>query len=209
MISSLYQVPGTCIDFLQTILDNEREVGDLNVSTLSVDMRDLLQRSVDESRLLSASILENQQSVLHEMSVLGLDIAEDDICHLGEETWLVPDVDVSIFDDEQDDQSVPKKEYDCLLIELRDNLTKRRVAEEELEQLKSQFGSLSIQAPSQIPVADINAKTRPRPVSRRRSTLTKIPGPSGLSDEDDWSEPDKAESRRRIGLEKASTPTAI
>ena len=197
-------------DFLQTIIDNEREVGDLNISSLSVDMRDMLQRSVDESRLLSASILENQQSVLLEMSALGLDMAEDDIYHLGEETWLVPDVDVSIFDDEQDDESVPKKEYDSLLLELRDNLTKRRVAEEELEMIKSQFEGLSVQTHSKIPIADGNVKTRARSGSRRRKTLTKIPGPSGpgLSEEDDWSEPDKAESRRRIGLEEVEEKEA-
>ena len=109
-------------DFLQRVLDNEAD--DLNISCLSVDMRDLLQKSIDESRLLSASILASQNSVLQEMSMVGLDVVDDNVEHLGEETWLVPEVDVSVFDDD-DDQTVPKREYDCLLLELRDNLTKR------------------------------------------------------------------------------------
>ena len=197
-------------DFLQTILDGEAEmVGDLNISSLSVDMRDLLQKSVDESRLLSASILASQTSVLQEMSMLGLEVGEHDVEQLGEETWLVPDVNVSVFEEEEgDEESVPKREYDCLLLELRDNLTKRRVAEEELEKLKIGFESLSVEAKdatekSKIPVPDGSVKSRARSGSRRRKTLTKIPGPAAaaVTEDDDWSEPDKEESRRRIGLD--------
>ena len=50
-------------------------------------------------------------------------------------------------------------------------------------------------------MADGNIKSRGRSGSRRRITLTKIPGPSAVTEEDDWSEPDKEESRRRIGLQ--------
>ena len=195
-------------DFLQTVLDSEADVGDLNISSLSVDMRDMLQRSIDESRLLSASILASQTSVIHELSQLGLDGSIIDVEHLGEETWLVPDVNVSVFEDD-DEQTVPKKEYDCLLLELRDNLTKRRLAEEELQKLKLNFDNLSIGGSStgtktKIPISDGNVKTRGRSGSRRRKTLTKIPGPAtGIAtEEDDWSEPDKVESRKRIGLEE-------
>ena len=185
-------------DFLQQVLDNEPD--DLNISCLSVHIRDLLQKSIDESRLLSASIVASQNSVLQEMSMVGLDIVDDNVEHLGEETWLVPDVDVSLFDNDHDDETVPKREYDCLLLELRDNLTKRRVAEEELEKLKTGFEDLSVEHKSKIPVADENIKSRGRSGSRRRKTLTKIPGPSAVTEDDDWSEPDKEESRRRIGL---------
>ena len=199
-------------DFLQNILDNEADVGDLNISSLSVDMRDMLQRSIDESRLLSASVLASQNSLVQEMSLVGLDLAtQETVDHLGEETWLVPDVNVSVFDDD-DDETVPKREFDCLLLELRDNLTKRRVAEEELEKLKHNFDNLSVEpfdAKSKIPISDGSVKSRARSGSRRRRTLTRIPGPAGVTaaaagvtEDDDWSEPDKAESRRRIGLEE-------
>ena len=192
--------------FMQNILDGEGQ-DDLNLSCLSVDMRDLLQKSVDESRLLSASILAGQNSVLMEMSTVGLELHSEELESFGIETWTVPKVDVSIFESSNGaaEETVPKSEYDCLLLELRDNLTKRRLAEEELEKVKA---SLDLRSESQdsslkslIPVADGSAKTKVRSSSRRRKTLTKIPGPVELSEEGDWSEPDKVESRRRIGLE--------
>ena len=193
--------------FMQNILDGEGQGDDLNLSCLSVDMRDLLQKSVDESRLLSASILAGQNSVLMEMSTVGLELHSEELESFGVETWTVPKVDVSIFESSNEaeaGETVPKSEYDCLLLELRDNLTKRRLAEEELEKMKasqdpeSQDSSLK----SRIPVADGSAKTKTRSSSRRRKTLTKIPGPVEVSEDGDWSEPDKAESRRRIGLDE-------
>ena len=144
------------------------------------------------------------------MSLVGLDLVTNDVEQLGEETWLVPHVNVSMFDDDDND-TVPKREFDCLLLELRDNLTKRRVAEEELEKLKYNFDNLTVNpSETKLPMSDGSVKTRARSGSRRRRTLTRIPGPAavvtgvaGVTDQDDdWSEPDKAESRRRIGLEE-------
>ena len=192
--------------FMQNILDGEGQTYDLNLSCLSVDMRDLLQKSVDESRLLSASIVAGQNSVLMEMSTVGLEIHSEELEGFGEETWTVPKVDVSIFESSNGatEETVPKSEYDCLLLELRDNLTKRRLAEEELEKVKASLDqrteSQDSSLKSLIPVADGSAKSKARSSSRRRKTLTKIPGPVELSEEGDWSEPDKAESRRRLGL---------
>ena len=194
-------------NFMQNVLDREGDMEDLNLSCLSVDMRDLLQKSIDESRLLSASILAEQNSVLEEMSINGPELYAEDLEGLGEETWTVPKVEVSLFEGTDEiEETVPKSEYDCLLLELRDNLTKRRLAEEELEKVKAGIDlaedSLESGGKSRIPVADGSVKSRARSGSRRRKTLTKIPGPAALSDEGDWSEPDKEESRRRIGLEE-------
>ena len=201
--------------FMQNILDGEGEAEDLNFSCLSIDMRDLLQKSIDESRLLSASILAGQTSVLEEMSIIGLELHTEDLEGLGEETWTVPSVDVSVFEgaDGTPEETVPKSEYDCLLLELRDNLKKRRLAEEELEKVKSNLDRTSESrdsaAKSRIPVADGSVKSRARSGSRRRKTLTKIPGPTAVSDDGDWSEPDKEESRRRIGLDEETDDLGV
>jgi len=266
-------------DFLQQLLDMDGEVGDLNLSCLSLDMRENLQRSIDESRLLSASILASQTSMLQEMSMIGIQVGEEEqMEELDQEEWTVPEVDASLFEDrvgEEKNESVSKAEYDSLLLELRDNLRKRRFAEEELEKMKEKFAILKVQEPgnmevhrsdnadgiqlkSKLPVAltsedkrgrsltpasrqklggssvdggenlekspvvikssladDVQAskESRGRSGSRhrrsveavdghlRRKTLTKIPGPMFGEEEDCWSEPDKEESRRRIGLE--------
>merc|ERR1719233_1363360 len=228
------------------------------MSSISMDLRESLQRSIDESRLLSASILARQTSMIQEMSMVGLQVGEEDqIYELDEEKWSVPEVEASIFDVDyavvNAEDTVAKTEYDTLLLELRDNLRKRRVAEEELEKMKEKFsqikeevnqeenvdvsklytgGEEKLQTGSKIPIASRGRSTltsgeskiearkaksvdgRRRSSSRpnrtteavdghqRRQTLTKIPGPCLGGEEDDcWSEPDKEESRRRIGLE--------
>merc|ERR1719369_543159 len=244
-------------DFLQRLLDMEENGGDLNMSSISMDLRESLQRSIDESRLLSASILASQTSMIQEMSMVGLQVGEEDqIYQLDEEKWIVPEVEASIFDISEvvvhAEDTVAKTEYDTLLLELRDNLRKRRVAEEELEKMKERFSQLDedmnkerdadvnkfntgveekLQTGSKIPVASRGRSTftsgqskiearkaksvdgRRRSSSRpnqtteavdghqRRQTLTKIPGPCFGEEDDCWSEPDKEESRRRIGLE--------
>jgi len=243
-------------DFLQQLLDMEENGGDLNMSSISMDLRESLQRSIDESRLLSASILASQTSMIQEMSMVGLQVGEEDqIYELDEEKWIVPEVEASIFDASDAlalaEDTVAKTEYDTLLLELRDNLRKRRVAEEELEKMKERFSQIEedvnqeknadvskfdtgvekLQAGSKIPVASRGRSTvtsdqnktearkaksvdgRRRSSSRpnrtteavdghqRRQTLTRIPGPCPGEEDDCWSEPDKEESRRRIGLE--------
>jgi len=256
-------------DFLQQLLDMEENGGDLNISCMSLDMRESLQRSIDESRLLSASILASQTSMLQEMSMVGLQVGEEDqMEELGQEEWIVPEVEASMFEDmdmlAETGETVAKTEYDSLLLELRDNLRKRRVAEEELEQIKQKLAVIEGQVgddqefqqrspqekhegkySSKLPVASkslsdnrgrslvpsVNGKAVSNSVEResqkktkdnesrlrsgsrsrktvesvdghlRRKTLTKIPGPLFGEEEDCWSEPDKEESRRRIGLE--------
>ena len=89
--------PDTDEKLMQNILDSEGEVEDLNLSCLSVDMRDILQKSIDESRLLSASILANQTSVL-EMTGTGLELQAEELESLGAEMWIVPQVEVSVFE---------------------------------------------------------------------------------------------------------------
>merc|ERR1719233_1276763 len=134
-------------DFLQQLLDMEENGGDLNMSSISMDLRESLQRSIDESRLLSASILARQTSMIQEMSMVGLQVGEEDqIYELDEEKWIVPEVEASIFDVDDAvvhvEDTVAKTEYDTLLLELRDNLRKRRVAEEELEKMKEKFSQM-------------------------------------------------------------------
>jgi len=265
-------------DFLQQLLDMEGEGGDLNLSCLSLDMRESLQRSIDESRLLSASILASQTSMLQEMSMVGLQIGEEEqMEELNEEEWIVPEVEASLFYDYdgsgESKETVSKEEYDSLLLELRDNLRKRRLAEEELKNMRAimeakesantedkkdvndgrqlnpksklpvhiasvegnrdrsltpsarGLGSSSVERAKlrKTPVGtgtkdnlgDSGVQARGRSGSRsrvrksaevvdghqRRKTLSKIPGPVFGEEEDCWSEPDKEESRRRIGLE--------
>jgi len=250
-------------DFLQQLLDMEENGGDLNMSCISLDLRESLQRSIDESRLLSASILASQTSMLQEMSMVGLQVGEEDqMEELDQEKWIVPEVEASIFDGmvvmPETGETVAKTEYDSLLLELRDNLRKRRVAEEELEEIKQKVSLMDSQArpdqvideknnqqdmksTSKLPVASNNrgnslmlsdkpkvgsnsverdilsksktGESRGRSGSRsrrsvevgddhqRRKTITKIPCPFFGEEEDCWSEPDKEESRRRIGLE--------
>eukprot|EP00092_Neocalanus_flemingeri_P001125 GFUD01001199.1.p1 GENE.GFUD01001199.1~~GFUD01001199.1.p1 ORF type:complete len:1705 (-),score=626.81 GFUD01001199.1:124-5238(-) len=256
-------------DFLQQLLDMEGEGGDLNLSCLSLDMRESLQRSIDESRLLSASILASQTSMLQEMSMVGLQIGEEDqMEELDQEKWTVPEVEVSVFEEKDEfgeaGETVAKSEYDALLLELRDNLRKRRFAEEELEKMREKYAIVDEQkfanveqlrdpsdgseikskSKSKLPVIAPVSDNRGRSLSQanrkqlgsssvdrdilsvsaskesrgrsgsrvrrsaegveghlRRKTLTKIPGPLFGDEEDCWSEPDKEESRRRIGLE--------
>merc|ERR1719193_1873451 len=110
-------------DFLQQLLDMEENGGDLNMSSISMDLRESLQRSIDESRLLSASILASQTSMIKEMSMVGLQVGEEDqIYELDEEKWIVPEVEASIFDVDavvHAEDTVAKTEYDTLLLELR------------------------------------------------------------------------------------------
>ena len=52
-------------------------------------MREGLQRSIDESRMLSISVLAEQTSMLEEMDLAGLAEEED----VEQEEWAVPDLD--------------------------------------------------------------------------------------------------------------------
>ena len=55
-------------------------------------MREGLQRSIDESRMLSISVLAEQSSMLEEMDLAGLAEEED----VEQEEWTVPDVDLDV-----------------------------------------------------------------------------------------------------------------
>ena len=58
-------------DFLQQLLDSKGGDVTLNTSQLSMDLREGLQRSIKESRMLSCSVLEEQEqaSLLEEMGI--------------------------------------------------------------------------------------------------------------------------------------------
>ena len=56
---------------------------------MSCKVREGLQRSIDESRMLSISVLAEQSSMLEEMDLAGLAEEED----VEQEEWTVPDVD--------------------------------------------------------------------------------------------------------------------
>ena len=55
-------------------------------------MREGLQRSIDESRMLSISVLAEQSSMLEEMDLAGLAEEED----VEQEEWTVPDLDLDV-----------------------------------------------------------------------------------------------------------------
>ena len=77
-------------DFLQQLLDSQGGDVTLNTSQLSMELREGLQRSIDESRMLSCSVLEEQASLLEEMDIGGLGEDED----VEQEEWTVPELDL-------------------------------------------------------------------------------------------------------------------
>ena len=79
-------------DFLQQLLDSKGGDVTLNTSQLSMDLREGLQRSIKESRMLSCSVLEEQEqaSLLEEMDMGGLGEDED----VEQEEWTVPELDL-------------------------------------------------------------------------------------------------------------------
>ena len=196
-------------DFLQQLLDSDpADTTDLNLSNLvCADFRQSLQRSIDESRLLSASLAAGDCSALAELSMLGLEPEqEQEIEALAREDWRLLCLQTTQLPETGD--TVPKQDYDNLLLELRDNLRKRREVEEVLARLQAERKEVEEVAASgrasRLPVAVAGRGSRSG--SRRRRTLTRIPGPATQQpqerdEEDCWSEPDKVESRARMGLE--------
>ena len=77
-------------DFLQQLLDSQDGDVTLNTSQLSMELRDGLQRSIDGSRMLSCSVLEEQASLQEEMDMGGLGDDED----VEQEEWTVPELDL-------------------------------------------------------------------------------------------------------------------
>ena len=69
-------------------------------------MREGLQRSIDESRMLSISVLAEQSSMLEEMDLAGLAEEED----VEQEEWTVPDVDLVGEGDLAVDEAIQAKE---------------------------------------------------------------------------------------------------
>ena len=69
-------------------------------------MREELQRSIDESRMLSISVLAEQSSMLEEMDLAGLAEEED----VEQEEWTVPDVDLVGEGDLAVDEAIQAKE---------------------------------------------------------------------------------------------------
>merc|ERR1719208_334940 len=63
--------------FLQQLIDAQGADVTLDTSCLTVEVREGLQRSIDESRMLSISVLAEQTSMLEEMDLAGLDEEED------------------------------------------------------------------------------------------------------------------------------------
>ena len=91
--------------FLQQLIDAQGADVTLDTSCLTVEVtinslgaighqlfkvREGLQRSIDESRMLSISVLAEQTSMLEEMDLAGLDEEED----VEQEEWTVPDIDL-------------------------------------------------------------------------------------------------------------------
>ena len=76
---------------------------------MSFKVREGLQRSIDESRMLSISVLAEQSSMLEEMDLAGLAEEED----VEQEEWTVPDVDLDDLVGEDDlavDEAIQAKE---------------------------------------------------------------------------------------------------
>merc|ERR1719341_1329279 len=95
--------------FLQQLIDAQGGDVTLDTSCLSLEVREGLQRSIDESRMLSISVLAEQSSMLEEMDLAGLAEEED----VEQEEWTVPDVDLDDLIGEDDlavDQAIQAKE---------------------------------------------------------------------------------------------------
>ena len=74
----------------------------------SFKVREGLQRSIDESRMLSISVLAEQSSMLEEMDLAGLAFDEEDV---EQEEWTVPELDLVDLDLDLDlDEAVKAKE---------------------------------------------------------------------------------------------------
>ena len=125
-------------------------------------MREGLQRSIDESRMLSISVLAEQTSMLEEMDLAGLAEEED----VEQEEWTVPDLDD--VDNLNEDGS----------LDLDEAIKAKEMAENKLVALEAKVELLSRrEAESQVTNAiDTEEKGSRARVRRTRS----VGGSSGL-----------------------------
>ena len=98
-------------------------------------MREGLQRSIDESRMLSISVLAEQTSMLEEMDLAGLAEEED----VEQEEWAVPDLDDVYYLNEDGsldlDEAIKAKEMaenKLVALEAKVELLSRREAESQV-----------------------------------------------------------------------------
>lgn len=137
-------------EFLQRLVDMESD-GDLNFSSVSQSFREALHKSLEESRRysqsLSHSLLAAQQDN-HDVnetqnSMFGA-IGEEVLVELPQFVW--PEIKVDVFGGEGpesaavDEEMEGKiREYESLILELKDNVNERINAQAEAEKLKIQL----------------------------------------------------------------------
>ena len=204
---------GELVGFLQRLLSMESD-GTLDFSSMSTSMREALQKSMDEGRRLSQSLLGHsfRMSLANETqnpSEIGLSetqAAEDMLLPAFE----LPKIDLSFvdaagghFNDNKD-----------LIAELKDNVNQRIAAQHEAEKLKAELKKLNdkLREKSEYheftkPLMRSRSNSRSRHSQSRAgrskrdtSDVKTIPEPH---DSDAWSQPDKAESRRRLGIDSS------
>merc|ERR1719209_244209 len=187
--------------FLQQLIDAQGGDVTLDTSCLSLEVREGLQRSIDESRMLSISVLAEQSSMLEEMDLAGLAEEED----VEQEEWTVPDVDLDDLIGEDDlavDEAIQAKEA-----------AERKLLAMEAEVKLLLLSNREIAADDQLTRSGATKRVKS---SRARVRRTRSVGGLSLkgkeregrkatslpvqAESDSWSEPDKAESRARIGL---------
>ena len=172
-------------DFLQQLLDSQGGDVTLNTSQLSMELREGLQRSIDESRMLSCSVLEEQASLQEEMDMGGLGDDED----VEQEEWTVPELDL---------EGGGQEELEALA--RLQTATQARLADTE-SKLAAMEKLLTTPNLSQLKVTRARRARSwgggEREAMREGRKATSLPMEGDL---DSWSKSDKAASRARMGL---------
>ena len=198
------------VDFITQLLSMENE-GLLDFSSMSVEMRDALNHSLNESRRLSQSLSQSMMISSPEDLNETQKSSIQNIIELPE--FVLPNIEEEhLLSEEETGYGDKLSEYEALIAELKDNVRTRISAEEEVVKLRTKVDKLQSKL-------EYDRFSRPLSRSRSRSQSRNSPGrvrqrrdaPCQTSVQNDpndsWSEPDKQESARRMGL-KSKIPVA-
>lgn len=182
-------------DFLQELVAMDGG----NLSMMSNSVRELIHRSLEESRRMSQSLSQSMMAAAVE------DANETQRSSVNEMPPLfsLPEVEVSLDEDADEEAEARIQEYEALILELKDNVRQRIDAQKETEQLRMKLSE----------VDKAGGRGRSRSLSRRRpaSSQGSVEGHhQGRGDSDAWFQPDASESRKRMaGLARSKIPIIL